>query len=63
MGHQVVRAVCFPCTIGHGVLNFCAHNEAVGPPDIQAPGRFFPVPTHPVFAPIAEPVAGSPEQL
>jgi hypothetical protein len=63
MGHQLVKAVCLPCTIFRATLNFCAHNEAVGPPDIQAPGRFAPVPTHPVFAPMAEPALGSgPEQ-
>ena len=62
MGHQLMRAVCLPCTIFRATLNFCAHNEAVGPPDIQAPGRFAPVPTRPVFAPSVEPAPG-PEQL
>jgi hypothetical protein len=55
MGHQLMKAVCLPCTIFRTALNFCAHNEAVGPPDIQAPGRFAPVPTRPVFAPMLEP--------
>ena len=55
IGRKCLRVICLPCRVCRGALNFCAHNEAVGPPDIQAPGRFHPVPTHPVFAPVSEP--------
>jgi hypothetical protein len=61
IGRKCLHVICLPCRICRGTLNFCAHNEAVGPPDIQAPGRFHPVPTHPVFAPVPEPAA-YPEQ-
>ena len=47
-----------PCRLCSGAVNFCAKNEAVGPPDIQAPGRFHPVPTHPVFAPVQDGLPG-----
>lgn len=62
MGRKCLHVICWPRRVCCGALNFCAHNESVGPPDIQAPGRFHPVPTHPVFAPVSEPVA-NPEQL
>src|SRR6185436_13722811 len=62
IGRKCLHAVCLPCRVCQGAVNFCAHNEAVGPPDIQGPGRFHPVPTHPVFAPVPEPVA-HPEQF
>jgi hypothetical protein len=62
MGRKCLHMICWPGRACCGALNFCAHNESVGPPDIQAPGRFHPVPTHPVFAPVAEPVV-NPEQL
>jgi len=55
-GCTYLHVICWPCGVCRGALNFCAHNEAVGPPDIQAPGRFHPVPTHPVFAPAPGPV-------
>jgi predicted amidophosphoribosyltransferase len=56
ISHKCLHALYFPGRVCEGALNFCAHNEAVGPPDIQGPGRFHPVPTHPVFAPVPEPV-------
>lgn len=53
-GQSLKHVVTFPYRILDHTINFCAHNEAVGPPDIQAPGRFHPVPTHPVFEPFQE---------
>jgi len=41
------------------VVNFCAPEGFVGPPDVIGPGRFHPVPTHPVFEP--EPMIGPTE--
>jgi hypothetical protein len=34
------------------VANFCIAPIAMGPPEIAPPGRFHPVPTNPVFAPV-----------
>ncbi len=53
-GHKCLHMFGWPCRVCQRAVNFCAHNEAVGPPDIQGPGRFHPVPTRPVFSPVAE---------
>ena len=50
-GCQMTCKVC-----GH-VVNCYAPHDAIGPPEIPPPGRFHPVPTHPVFARGAEPLA------
>lgn len=44
--------VCWPVNKVRHVVNFCAPDGFVGPPDMVGPGRFHPVPTHPVFAPV-----------
>jgi hypothetical protein len=44
-------AVCWPWQKFVHVLNFCAPDGFVGPPDQIGPGRFHPVPTRPVFTP------------
>jgi hypothetical protein len=44
-------AVCWPWHKCVHVLNFCAPDGFVGPPDQIGPGRFHPVPTRPVFTP------------
>ena len=62
MGRKFLHVICLPCHVCRGAINFCAHNEAVGPPEIPGPGRFHPVPTHPVFAPVPEKVT-NPEQF
>jgi hypothetical protein len=43
--------VCWPQHKCGYLLNFCAPDGYVGPPDTVGPGRFHPVPTHPVFFP------------
>src|SRR4051812_15616867 len=55
MSRKCLHIVCLPCRACQCTVNFCARNENVGPPDVQSPGRFQPVPTHPVFAPSSEP--------
>jgi hypothetical protein len=40
-----------PCSVCGRVFNCCAPDDAIGPPEIPPPGRFHPVPTHPVFQP------------
>lgn len=44
--------VCWPVNKVRHIVNFCAPDGFVGPPDMVGPGRFHPVPTHPVFAPV-----------
>lgn len=41
------------CADDFNLLNLCAPAAAPGPPTPPPPGRFFPVPTRPVFAPRA----------
>jgi hypothetical protein len=48
--------VCWPFQKVCHVLNFCAPDGFVGPPDVAGPGRFHPVPTHPVFEPVRPPM-------
>src|SRR4051812_1534368 len=54
-------AVCcvtdWPCCACRRVVSFCVPDDVVGPSPLQGPGRFHPVPTHPVFAPTPEPLA------
>jgi hypothetical protein len=54
--HALVRTVCFPYKVCCRAVNFCSPEGAVGPPDIPGPGRFHPVPTHPVFEASPEPL-------
>jgi hypothetical protein len=61
-GRKCLHIICLPCRVCECAVNFCAHNDADTPPAVQCPGRFQPVPTHPVFAPVSEPVA-DPMQL
>ena len=51
-----VPSLCVGC-----VANFCGPPSCVGPPDVLPPGRFFPVPTQPAFAPRNESQFGPPE--
>lgn len=44
--------VCWPVNKVRHIVNFCAPDGFVGPPDMVGPGRFHPVPTQPVFAPV-----------
>ena len=57
IARECLCVICLPCRVCRGTLNLCAHNDAVGPPDVQGPGRFHPVPTHPVFAPLQDEIA------
>jgi hypothetical protein len=59
--HTVIHAACLPCSICCRAFNFCAPDGCIGPPDIAGPGRFHPLPTHPVFAPVPEPPGDSAE--
>ena len=43
---------CWPVNKVRHIVNFCAPDGCVGPPDMVGPGRFHAVPTHPVFAPV-----------
>ncbi|HEX3600920.1 MAG TPA: hypothetical protein VHU84_12300 [Lacipirellulaceae bacterium] len=52
--------MCWPVKKVCHVINFCAPEGFVGPPDVMGPGRFHPVPTHPVFEPTANLQAGPP---
>jgi hypothetical protein len=45
----VEPVLCWPVKKCCYLVNFCAPDHFCGPPDIAGPGRFFPVPTHPVF--------------
>jgi hypothetical protein len=56
-GGAIVHTTCLPYTCCCHVLNFCATDKCAGPPEVPGPGRFHPVPSHPVFAPAAEPLA------
>lgn len=53
----VVHTACLPYRICCRVANSCVPDRAAGPPDVAGPGRFHPVPTHPVFAPVPAPLA------
>lgn len=46
--------VSWPCHKVCHVVNFCAPDGCCGPPPPPGPGRFHPVPTHPVFEPVPE---------
>ena len=52
--HCVEPCVCWPVKKCWHVLNFCAPDGYIGPPEPPCTGRFFPVPTQPVFAPRLE---------
>jgi len=52
-----IDTACLPYRAGCRVVNFCVPSGVVGPPDVCGPGRFHPVPTHPVFTPAPEQIA------
>lgn len=53
--------VCWPVHTVCYAINFCAPDGYIGPSPAPGPGRFHPVPTHPVFEPAAPPlVPGAP---
>lgn len=54
LGHPVLRLVGWPFHCCCQIINFCAPDDFTGPSVGPCPGRFHPVPTHPVFAPPAE---------
>jgi hypothetical protein len=53
----IVHTVCCPYRCCCRAVNFCVPRSAVGPCDVEGPGRFHPVPTHPVVEPEPEQVA------
>src|SRR4051794_4830787 len=47
--YDAICCVCdWPCHACRRVVNFCVPEDVVGPSPVQGPGRFHPVPTHPV---------------
>ncbi len=61
IGYCVEPIVRWPVKKCCHVVNFCAPEGFVGPPDVIGPGRFHPVPTHPVFDPGPELMIGPTE--
>ena len=56
IGNCLEPIVCWPVHKICHLVNFCAPDGFVGPPDVMGPGRFHPVPTHPVFEPGPRPM-------
>ncbi len=61
IGNCVESIVCWPAHKICHLVNFCAPDGFVGPPDVMGPGRFHPVPTHPVFDPGPRPMLYPPQ--